>query len=61
MQIKDIQNARYTLNGRIFFDSNVGNIEMSAKDALEISYILFDSVGIDYKVLDEISEKLEEM
>lgn len=59
MQIKDIKNSVYTLDGKFYFDSNVGNIEMNATDALEIAYTLFDYANMDYTVLDEISEILE--
>lgn len=59
MQIKDIKNATYTLDGKFSFDSNVGNIEINAIDALEIAYTLFDYANMDYTILDEINEILE--
>lgn len=60
MQIKDIKNCRYRLSdGKFSFDSNVGNIEMNAADALEIAYTLFDYAGMSYEKLDEISEIVE--
>ncbi len=59
MQIENIQNARYTSDGKFFFDSNVGNLEINAVDALEIAYTLFDYAGMSYEKLDEINEILE--
>lgn len=59
MQIKDIKNSVYTLDGKFSFDSNVGNIEINAVDALEIAYTLFDYAGMSYEKLDEISEIVE--
>jgi len=60
MKINSIRNARYSTTGRLYFDSNVGNIEMEAMDALDIAYILFDYMGMSYSELDKISEILEE-
>lgn len=59
MQIKDLENGEYTSSGKFYFDSNVKNIEINAEDALKIAYTLFDWVGLDYEILDKISEKLE--
>lgn len=59
MHIKDIKNSVYTLDGKFYFDSNVGNIEMNAADALEIAYVLFDWAGMSYDKLDEINEIVE--
>lgn len=59
IQIKDIKNSVYTLDGKFYFNSNVGNIEMDAVDALEIAYALFDYANMDYTVLDKINEIVE--
>ena len=56
--IKNITNGRYDLNGNLLFDTDQGQITMTAKDALEIAYTLFDSVGHSYDELDEINEEL---
>lgn len=60
MKINNIQNGKYTANGKFYFDSNVGNIETNAVDVLEIVYTLFDWARMDYSILDEIKEKVED-
>lgn len=59
IRIENIKNGKYDLNGNLFLtDSNNNKIQMTTKDALEIAYTLFDSVGHSYKELDEIDYKL---
>lgn len=60
MQINSIENSRYKLNGTITFNSNVGNIELNPKVALDIAYTLFDWAGLSYDEVNKIQEKLEE-
>lgn len=60
MEIKNITDSKYTLDGKFTFTSNTGKIKMNAVDALEIAYALFDWAGMSYTILDEINEKLEE-
>ena len=58
-EIKNIHNCKYDLKGNLFFeDSNNKQYTMTAKEALEIAYTLFDSVGHNYDELDEISDEL---
>lgn len=59
-KIESIEDSRYKLNGTITFNSNIGNVELNSKVALDIAYALFDWAGKDYSELDEIQEKLEE-
>jgi hypothetical protein len=58
-EIRHIHHCRYDLNGNLFFEANGKQYTMTAKEALEIAYTLFDSVGHKYTELDEISEELE--
>lgn len=60
MKINNIKNGEYTTDGKFYFESNIGNIETSAIEVLEMAYTLFDWAGMDYKVLDEINEKVED-
>lgn len=60
MQINSIENSRYKLNGTITFNSNIGNIELNPRVALDIAYTLFDWAGLSYEEVDKIQEKLEE-
>lgn len=60
MEIKNITDNTYTLDGKFTFTSNTGEVQMNAADALEIAYALFDWAGMSYTTLDEINEKVEE-
>lgn len=57
-EIKNIHHCRYDLNGNLFFEANGKTYTMTSKEALEIAYTLFDSVGHSYNELDEISDEL---
>ena len=58
-EIKNIHNCKYDLNGNLYFTANDNRrYKISTKDALEIAYTLFDSVGHSYDELDEISDEL---
>lgn len=55
-----LTNGRYNLHGDLFFTTEDGTeIKMTVKDALEVAYTLFDSVGHSYKELEAIEEELE--
>lgn len=57
-EIKNIHHCRYDLKGNLFFEAGGKIYTMTAKEALEIAYTLFDSVGHSYSELDEISDEL---
>lgn len=57
-EIKNIHDCKYDLNGNLYFEANNKQYTMTAKEALEIAYTLFDSRGHSYKELDEISDEL---
>ena len=58
-EIKNIHNCKYDSNGNLYFTANDNRrYKISAKDALEIAYTLFDSVGHSYDALDESSDEL---
>jgi hypothetical protein len=59
-KIENIKNGGYRLNGTLVFETSIGNIKMNPKDALEIVYTLADSLGIDYSLLDEFDNRIEE-
>ena len=49
-EIKHVHNCKYDLNGNLYFTANDNRrYKISAKDALEIAYTLFDSVGHSYQ------------
>ena len=57
--IDGVNNGKFDLKGYLYFDDNHGNsYKIHAKDALNIAYILFDSVGHSYNELDEIDDEL---
>lgn len=62
LKIIDKNNIGYDLNDNIHFTSNLGEIKLSPKDALEIAHALFDATGHLTKeienVIDEIDEEL---
>lgn len=58
-EIKHVHNCRYDLNGNLYFTANDDkHYKISAKDALEIAYTLFDSVGHSYAPLEDIEDEL---
>lgn len=58
-EIKHVHNCKYDLNGNLYFTANDNRrYKISAKDALEIAYTLFDSVGHSYAPLEDIEEEL---
>lgn len=59
-EIKGIHNCRYDLNGNLFFDADDKPYKISTKDALELAYTLFDSMGHSYDELEQIEEKLDQ-
>ena len=58
-KLTNIHNCKYDLNGNLFFEANDKQYTISARDALEIAYTLFDSVGHNYNELDNIYEELK--
>lgn len=58
-EIENVRNGRYTLKGRLTFDTNKTMIEMEAKEALEIAFTLFDWARMPYDVLEELRERME--
>ena len=58
-EIKHVHNCKYDLNGNLYFTANDNRrYKISAKDALEITYTLFDSVGHSYAPLEDIEDEL---
>ena len=58
-EIKNIHNCKYDLKGNLYFEANSKQYTMTTKEALEIAYTLFDSIGYDYNILDDIYDELE--
>lgn len=58
-EIKNIHNCKYDLNGNLFFEANGKKYTMTAREALEIAYTLFDSVGHSYTELEKIENEME--
>lgn len=53
-----VTNGSYDLRGNIHFKTKntTASYTMSQKDALEIAYTLVDSLGLDYKILDQVDD-----
>lgn len=47
------------ITGNISCKTDTGYLEINAKNALEIAYALFDWAGLDYEILDKLSQKVE--
>lgn len=60
IEIKNVQNGSYDIQGNLHFETKDGEMKIRAVDALEIAYALFDWAGFDYKILDELNEKVED-
>lgn len=70
MEIKDIKNGRYgVVSGILKFDTNIGQIEIKAAEAMEIVWTLFDYANLDYndrysdleeRLFDEIDVMVKE-
>lgn len=58
-ELSNIQNCKYDLNGNLFFEANGKQYKISQKDALELAYTLFDSVGHSYDELYKLEEEME--
>jgi len=56
--LSNLTDCKYDLNGNLFFNSNGKQYKIHAKDAMEIAYTLFDSVGHSYKPLEDIEDEL---
>lgn len=58
-EIKHVHNCKYDLNGNLYFTANDNRrYKISPRDALEIAYTLFDSVGHSYAPLEDIEDEL---
>lgn len=58
-ELQGIHDGKYDLNGNLYFtDRHNKQYKIHAKDALEIAYTLFDSVGHSYKPLEDIEDEL---
>lgn len=59
-EIKKLENGSHDMKGNLYFDTEDGEIKIRAVDALEIAYGLFDWAGFDYRILDELNEKVDD-
>lgn len=59
LELKNIKQGKYDLNNNLFFNIDGQDYKISAKDALEIAYTLFDSMNKSYDILEEIDQELE--
>ena len=60
MEIKNVKDGKYDLNGNFEFETEDGTLKVKATDALEIAYSLFDWAGLPYTLLDELNERMED-
>lgn len=58
ISIKGIKNCKYDMLGNLFFDIEDKHYKITEKDALELAYCLFDSIGHDYKELEAVEEEI---
>lgn len=54
-----VKNGRYTLHGRLIFDTVNGELTLTPQDAIEIATTLFDWAGMSYDPIEQIEEKIE--
>lgn len=58
---KKINNGRYHPNSDLFFDTELGTLKLTPRQALEIAYTLCDDFEIDYKIIEDIETRIEEI
>jgi len=58
IKFSKIWNGRNRTNGHIIFDTNIGILDLTSEQALDIAYSLVDSCGLDYSILDEVEERI---
>ena len=54
-----VKNGKYTLHGRLIFDTAKGQLTLTPQDAIEIAYTLFDWAGMPYDQIEQIEDKIE--
>lgn len=54
-----VKNGRYTLHGRLIFDTVNGELTLTPDDAIEIVTTLFDWAGMPYDQIEQIQDKIE--
>ena len=54
-----VKNGRYTLHGRLIFDTVNGELTLTPQDAIEIAATLLDWAGEPYDVIYNIEDKIE--
>lgn len=54
-----VKNGRYTLHGRLIFDTVNGELALTPQDAIEIATTLFDWAGQSYDPIEQIEDKIE--
>lgn len=61
MELKNlfVKNGKYTLHGRLIFDTNQGELTLTPQDAIEIATALFDWAGENYEPIINIEDKIE--
>lgn len=56
----NVRDGRYTLNGhKMEFTTNKGYLVLTAEDAIEIAYTLFDWAGMPYDQIENIEDRRE--
>ena len=59
MELKELKNGKYNLIKRTLkFDSNVGEIVIDPKEALEIVFTIFDAFDMDYMTVYELENRI---
>ena len=54
-----VTNGRYTLHGRLIFDTVNGELTLTPQDAIEIATTLFDWAGQSYDPIEQIEDKID--
>lgn len=57
IEFNKLENGKYKLlTNDMFFETDLGTLKLTPKQALEIAYTLFDSYGLDYDILNILEE-----
>lgn len=61
IMFKKINNGRYHPNSDLFFDTELGTLKLTPRQALEIAYTLCDDFGFDYRLIEELETRIEDI
>jgi len=59
IKFSKIWNGKYQLSGNMTFETNLGFMQLTPEQGLEIAFTLFDDYGMDYDILYELEDKIK--